>query len=126
MASATQRVNGPPAQLLRKLALEGKAFVGGSFLAWDDGNAYNSFILAFPDGSTLRHDKDYPTLWGNCFYVGGKDDGVLHTPDGNVGVALCYEFVRSKTAARLKDKVGMVIGGSCWWGMEDSAPSDHP
>ena len=114
------------AELLCRLAREGKAFVGGSFLAWRDGNAYNSFILALPNGKTLRHDKDYPSYWEACYYVGGSDDGVLSTPDGNVGVALCYEFVRSRTAARLKGKVGMVVGGSCWWGIEDTAPADDP
>ena len=57
---------------------------------------------------------------------GGSDDGVMATPDGDVGVALCYEFVRSRTAARLKGKVSMVIGGACWWGLEDTAPADHP
>ena len=64
MANATHRVDGPPAHLLRKLAREGKAFVGGSFLAWRDGNAYNSFILALPDGSTLWHDRDKLLLRG--------------------------------------------------------------
>jgi predicted amidohydrolase len=126
MAKAIRSVNGPPAELLRRLARSGNAFVGGSFLAWRDGQVYNSFVLALPDGTTLRHDKDYPTLWENCYYIGGSDDGVLSTPEGNVGAAVCYEFVRSKTAARLKDKVSMVIGGSCWWGMPDSAPADDP
>jgi Carbon-nitrogen hydrolase len=116
MAKATEAVDGRPTELMRKLAREGNAFVGGSFLAWHAGNVYNSFILAFPNGKTLRHDKDYPSFWEACYYVGGNDDGVLSTPDGNVGVALCYAFVRSKTAARLRHKVGMVVGGSCWWG----------
>jgi predicted amidohydrolase len=126
MAKATEGVDGRPTELMRKLAREGNAFVGGSFLAWHAGNVYNSFILAFPNGKTLRHDKDYPSFWEACYYVGGNDDGLLSTPDGNVGVALCYEFVRSKTAARLKDKVGMVVGGSCWWGSPDGTPADDP
>jgi predicted amidohydrolase len=126
MAKATQEVGGRPTELLCKLAREGNAFVGGSFLAWRDGNAYNSFILALPDGSALRHDKDYPSYWEACYYVGGSDDGVFSTADGNVGVALCWEFIRSRTAARLHGKVGMVVGGSCWWGMEDTAPADDP
>jgi len=126
MAKATEEVDGRPSELLCRLARESKAFVGGSFLAWRGGNAYNSFILALPNGKTLRHDKDYPSYWEACYYVGGSDDGVLSTPDGNVGVALCFEFVRSRTAARLKGKVGMVVGGSCWWGMEDTARADHP
>jgi len=124
MANAARAIDGSPAQLLRKLAREDNVIVGGSFLAWRDGNVSNTFVLALPDGSMLRHDKDYPTFWENCYYVGGKDDGVLSTPLGKVGVALCWEFIRSRTAARLKGRVGMVVGGSGWWTVEDTVPMD--
>jgi predicted amidohydrolase len=124
MALATRAIDGPPAQVLLDLAREGNAIVGGSFLAWRDGNVYNSFVLALPDGSTRRHDKDDPTFWENCYYIGGNDDGVLPTPQGNMGAALCWEFIRSRTAARLKGKVAIVVGGSAWWGGKDSGQSD--
>ena len=52
MASATRAIDGRPAAVLLDLACEGNAIVGGSFLAWRDGNVYNSFVLALPDGST--------------------------------------------------------------------------
>jgi N-carbamoylputrescine amidase len=39
---------------------------------------------------------------------------MLSTPIGPVGVVLCWEFIRSKAAKRLLNKVGMVVGGSCW------------
>lgn len=126
MAKAIRSIDGPPTQLLRDLARQGNAIVGGSFLAWRDGNVYNSFVLALPDGGTRRHDKDHPTLWENCYYVGGNDEGVLPTPLGSVGAAMCWEFIRSKTAVRLKGKVGMVAGGSCWWTVRDSVPADDP
>jgi predicted amidohydrolase len=126
MADAVRAVDGSPAKLLHDLARAGNATVGGSFLAWRDGNVYNSFVLELPDGTTRRHDKDYPTLWENCYYVGGNDDGVLTTPVGNVGAAVCWEFIRSKTAARLKGKVGMVVGGSGWWTVPDSVPANDP
>lgn len=126
MARASRAIDGPPAELLRDLARQGNATVGGSFLAWRDGNVYNSFVLALPDGSTHRHDKDYPTFWENCYYIGGNDDGVLPTPQGNVGVALCWEFIRSRTAVRLKGKVAIVVGGSGWWAPNDSVPLDNP
>jgi predicted amidohydrolase len=112
--------------LLRKLAREGNAYVGGSFLAWRNGNVYNTFVLALPDGSTRLHDKDYPSMWEACYYIGGADDGVLATPDGNVGAAVCFEFVRSETARRLKGKVEIVVGGSCWWGVNAADASERP
>jgi predicted amidohydrolase len=123
MAKSARSIDGPPARLLCDLARQGNAIVGGSFLAWRDGNLYNSFVLALPDGSTHRHDKDYPTLWENCYYIGGNDDGVLPTPRGNVGAVLCWEFIRTRTTTRLKGKVGMVVGGSGWWDLPPNNPA---
>ncbi len=126
MLSAIRPLDGAPAQLLKRLARQGNTVIGGSFLALRAGNAYNSFLLVFPDGSVIKHDKDFPTYWENCISLGGKDDGVLTTPIGNVGSALCWEFIRSQTARRLRDKVRLVIGGSCWWTLPDDADADNP
>ncbi len=59
-------------------------------------------------------------MWENCYYKGGYDDGVLDTPAGKVGVALCWELVRTRTLRRLIDKVDLVVGGSCWWDLPDN------
>lgn len=69
------------------LARENGAVVGGSFLADDGDDVFNSFLMAAPDGSYSRHDKDHPTLWENRYYRPGKDDGVLTSPYGSTGVA---------------------------------------
>jgi predicted amidohydrolase len=74
-----------------------------------------------PDGLAGRHDKDIPTLWENCFYVGGTDDGVLEVDELKVGVSLCAEFGRTQTAKRLRG-VDAVVGGSYAW----RAPSYFP
>jgi predicted amidohydrolase len=123
---AIQPLDGAPAQLMKRLARQGNCVIGGSFLALRAGNAYNSFLLVFPDGSVLQHDKDLPTYWENCVSLGGDDDGVLPTPIGNVGSVLCWEFIRSQTARRLTGKVKLVIGGSCWWTLPDDADADSP
>lgn len=125
MAKTVRPIDGAPVQLLRRLARQGGGSVGGSLLASRDGNVSNSFVLALPDGSILRHDKDQPTFWENCCYIGGQDDGVLDTPEGSAGAALCWEFIRSKTAKRLNGR-NLVVGGSCWWTAKDSDPPDHP
>jgi predicted amidohydrolase len=64
-------------------------------------------------------------MWENCYYKGGYDDGVLNTPAGKVGVALCWELVRTQTLRRLMDKVDLVVGGSCWWDLPDNFDGDE-
>ena len=126
MVRAIRPLDGEPARLLERLAREGNAVVGGSFLASEGARVRNTFLLVFPDGTTYRHDKDSPTYWEACFYEGGEDDGALETPVGPVGVALCWEMVRSGTARRLSGRVGLLLAGSTWWTLPDEAPADHP
>jgi len=68
--------------LLRRLAKEGGAAVGGSFLAQRGRDTYNTFALALPDGETvLTHDKDIPSNTTEAMnYRWGEDDGVFLTP----------------------------------------------
>ncbi len=107
---------GKALELLMGKAARFGAPVGGSFIAVkEDGERYNTFVLAFPDGNFYTHDKDIPTMWENCYYIGGTDDGMLKTPLGPVGVALCWEMIRTQTVRRLKGKVELLVGGSCWW-----------
>lgn len=108
-------LEGPALSLMRDMAKRYSAVVGGSFICRRQGDNYNTFVLAFPDGSYVTHDKDIPTMWENCYYRGGRDAGILDTPVGKVGAALCWEFVRTQTARRLLGKVNMVVGGTCWW-----------
>jgi predicted amidohydrolase len=123
MLDAAQPLDGQSLELLKELAQEHAGVVGGSFIAARGDDVYNTFALAFPDGSVFFHDKDQATMWENCYYIGGSDDGVLETPAGPVGAALCWEMIRSRTAKRLLDKVNLVVGGSCWWDLPDDAPT---
>lgn len=125
MLNAWQPLDGRPFELMRKLAQEYGGIVGGSFIAKHDADCLNSFLLVFPDGRCLRHDKDIPTLWENAYYIGGSDDGVLETPFGPVGIALCWEQIRSQTARRLFGKVALVLGGSCWWDLAMPVPAKY-
>jgi predicted amidohydrolase len=126
MLDAARPLDGEPMQLLLSLARDHDGVVGGSFLAIRGDHTYNTFVLAFPDGSIYLHDKDQPSLWENCYYVGGSDDGVLETPAGPVGAALCWEQIRTRTVRRLFGRVDWVVSGSCWWGVPDVVPLDHP
>ena len=119
MLDVVKPINGESTQLLTKLAKEYDGIIGGSFIALRGDESYNTFVLAFPDGSLHFHDKDQPTMWENCYYLGGTDEGILETEIGNIGAVLCWEFVRSRTAIRLINHVDIVVGGSCWWSLPE-------
>lgn len=55
-------------------------------------------------------------MWENCFYVGGADDGLIEVGGVTAGVALCQEFNRTRTVARLRGRADIVVGGSFTWG----------
>lgn len=115
--------DGPATGLLSSLARRHGAAVGGSFLCQDsDGHVRNAFFLATPEGIAGRHDKDIPTMWENCFYVGGTDDGLIEVGGLTAGVALCLEFNRTRTVERLRGKADLVVGGSFTWGAPHWAP----
>lgn len=126
MLKAIQPLEGAPLQLLKKLAHQGQVTIGGSFLAERNKQVFNTFVLVFPDGTFVQHDKDLPTYWENCYYQGGNDDGLLTTPVGPVGSVLCWELIRSRTPRRLLNKVRLVVSSSCWWTLPDDADPDSP
>ena len=118
--------DGIATSLLLSLAKRHGAVVGGSFLCRDDdGHVRNAFFLATPEGIAGRHNKDIPTMWENCFYIGGTDDGLIEVDNLTVGVALCQEFNRTQTLERLRGKADIVVGGSFTWGAPEGIPFHH-
>lgn len=123
LAKCSLPPDGPATTLLFNLAKRHKALVGGSFLCRDDdGHVRNAFFLATPEGIAGRHNKDIPTMWENCFYIGGEDDGLIKVGNLTIGIALCMEFNRTRTIERLRGKVDIVVGGSFTWGAPKGVP----
>jgi predicted amidohydrolase len=144
LVSAYRTLEGLPMQLLKTLAKEGNAYVGGSFLARSGADVFNTFVLAAPTGHVYTHDKDFPTTnIETSVYAGGEDDefvkeltrcgvvadppapipsrpqniksAVFTLPDGtSAGAALCWEQCRYRTARRLTGRVGVILAGSGW------------
>jgi predicted amidohydrolase len=126
MLGAALSLEGRPMEMLKALAKGNDGVVGGSYISLRGSDSYNTFVLAFPDGTTQQHDKDQPTMWENCYYLGGNDDGVLNTPVGSIGVALCWEFIRTRTVRRMLNRVDLVVGGSCWWTLPEKRLPGFP
>ncbi len=98
--------------------------VCGSFLSFCGSDVTNRFAMVFPDGQTFFHCKDIPTQFENCYYINGDENNILHTPLGDIGVALCWEMLRYDTARRLVNNVDFIVAGSCWWDLPEDAPPD--
>jgi predicted amidohydrolase len=124
LAQNAPRPDGEPTALLRKLGRDHGVYVAGSTLVRDDdGHVRNAFFLIGPDGEVLgRHDKDLPTMWENALYVGGGDPGRIAAGAMTVGVAMCWELLRTQSAARLAGQVDLVVSGSGWWSIPSWPP----
>lgn len=101
-----------------ELSLRKNVILGGSWLEYDtkNQNAYNTYGLFFPSGESFFHRKDIPTALENFCYTNGDETMVFDTPVGKIGIAMCWELLRTNTLRRMISQVDFVIAGSCWWG----------
>ena len=108
--------------LLKDLARRHQCSLGGSFLVADGEQVRNRYHFVEPDGGVHIHDKDLPTMWENAFYgpADAGDNGAFSTALGGVGVAVCWELIRSQTARRLLGRVDVVVTGTHWWSLPDN------
>ena len=101
-------------------SMEGIA-IGASFLEYipEENESYNTYGLFFSDRASFFHRKDIPTGLENFCYRQGDEEMVFDTPFGTIGIAMCWEQLRTVTVKRMKGKVDFVIAGSCWWGFSE-------
>jgi predicted amidohydrolase len=105
----------PALDMMKSLAKHHGAMIGGSYLAKRGDDVFNSYVLVDRDGSVQTHNKDLPTMVENAYYTGGSDDGLVTTSLGDVGIAVCWETIRTATVKRLGGKVDFLMTGSHWW-----------
>jgi predicted amidohydrolase len=53
LPNAVRPLDGAPTQMLKRLALEGRAAIGGAFLARSGRDVFNTFVLALPTGEMI-------------------------------------------------------------------------
>jgi len=65
-----------------------------------------------------------PTMWKIIFMkaVIPSTAGAGTYDNTRIGAAVCWEFMRTMTARRLRNQVDVIMGGSCWW----SIPTNFP
>lgn len=112
----------PALAMMQELARRYRGFIGGSMIVHRESGCFNSYYFVQPDGRFFTHDKDLPTMWENCFYDPGQDDGLMETAVGGVGAAVCWELIRTQTIKRLRGRIGLAMTGNHWW----TVPSNWP
>lgn len=112
----------PALALMLELAQRHQGYIGGSMVLRRGSGVYNTYFFVQPDGRWFTHDKDLPTMWENCFYEPGQDDGYMDTDLGGVGAAVCWELIRTQTVKRLRGRIGLAMTGNHWW----TIPSNWP
>lgn len=126
LVCAFEDENGPSASFLKSFSKTHHVFIGGSFLCRLQNGSIRNRYMGYVNGKLLGiHDKDLPSFWENAFYEGGDDGdrGLLGNENGmRVGAAVCWEFMRTQTARRLRGQVDLIMGGSCWWSTPDNWP----
>lgn len=114
MRKVVEPLNGPTLATYRRLAREHGVTIGGGYLAVRSGDARGTYAICEPNGAVHFHDKDQPTMWENTYYSPGVDPGIAQHSDGPIGVANGFEWIRTRTAARLRGNVRIVAGGMCF------------
>ncbi len=112
----------PALAMMRELATRHRGYIGGSAVLRSAGGIFNSYLLIQPDGRHHIHNKDRATMWENCHYESGSDDGVMPTPLGGVGAAVCWEMIRSQTVARMRGRIELAMTGNHWWTVPGNWP----
>lgn len=83
--------DGPCSQALAELSRELSMTIGAGLLeVGDDGNVYNCYVVAMPDGELRRHRKLHAFI--SEFVSSGDEFTVFDTPHGwRCGVLTCYD-----------------------------------
>ncbi|MGI6208173.1 MAG: nitrilase family protein, partial [Anaerolineae bacterium] len=83
--------DGPSSQELLRLSLQYDLTLGAGLIeAGEDGNLYNTFVVAMPDGQMRRHRKIHAFI--SAHVSSGSEYTVFDTPHGcRVGVLICYD-----------------------------------
>ncbi|HYF24617.1 MAG TPA: carbon-nitrogen hydrolase family protein [Baekduia sp.] len=114
MHGVVRPFDGPALRTYRELARRHGCVVGGGALTVRGDDARNTYLVCEPDGEVHTHDKDQPSMWENNYYGPGTDDGVTSLADGTIGLVNGFEWIRARTAARLRGRVRLVAGGMCF------------
>jgi predicted amidohydrolase len=87
-------VDGEVITWMHRQAHETQAAIAGSLVVAHEGNFYNRFYLAKPDGSGLNYDKRHLFRMGNehLYYIQGQERVVFEINGWRIRPIICYDI----------------------------------
>lgn len=110
---AVEPVNGQTFIALKEFSKRYNILVGGSFVVYEDAEAYNRFYLLSPTGKVWSYDKSYPWAWERGYFKGSSGITVAETEIGRIGILICWDLGHTGLWHDYKDKVDMMLVCSC-------------
>jgi predicted amidohydrolase len=112
LAAAAEDEAGPTLAWLKAQSAGLGVIMGGSLLLRQGGRAYDTFVLAEPDGRLHQYRKRHPFLWEHCCFEAGGEPVIAETARGRLGLLVCWDAVQPGAWAGYAGRVDAVLVAS--------------
>jgi predicted amidohydrolase len=117
MGMAENRKNGKTVSWLKQQTKERNIYLLTSIYEGDDGNYFNTMILAEPNGNIQYYRKKNP-YWQEITLYQRSDaagPGIFDTEFGRIGGVICFDaFARETYENLMRNQVDLVAIVACW------------
>ncbi|NND51534.1 MAG: amidohydrolase [Flavobacteriaceae bacterium] len=92
--NVAETMNGESIQWMRDISSKRDAAVGGSLVISENGNYYNRFVFAQPDGTIKTYDKRHTFTFAgeDKVYTSGKEKCVIEYLGWKICLMICYDL----------------------------------
>jgi predicted amidohydrolase len=108
-----ETIDGQTAAWMKKAAAQYGVHLAGTFLRRQDGEIYNTCLLAAPDQRVWHYDKRYPWMWERAYFRPGKGIAIADTDLGKIGMLICWDIAHPQLWREYAGKVELMIASSC-------------
>ncbi|MBI5952762.1 MAG: carbon-nitrogen hydrolase family protein [Chloroflexi bacterium] len=106
-------MDGQTPNWMKKTATRHRVHLAGTFLRQQDGDIYNTCLLAAPDQRIWHYDKRYPWMWERAYFQPGKGITIADTDLGKIGMLICWDVAHPRLWQEYAGKVELMLVSSC-------------